>query len=136
MSTPAKKAAPALKDLLGGKKDDADTNETSGLSNSVVHDTTTSKTPDELAAMTPDETIERYDINTETSQEDIDNPRVQVYSDTVIKQVPSGTHLHPDIAKSVQNYGIQDRTTDSAQVKRTITETYDFAPDAEYNDKF
>jgi hypothetical protein len=117
-------------------KDDPDTNETSGLSNSVVHDTSTNKTPEELSSETPDETATRYGITNEVSKEDIANPRVQVYADTVVKQVPSGTHLHPDVAKSLHNYGIAERTTDSAQVKRTITETYDFAPDAEHNDKF
>lgn len=118
------------------KKDDNDTNETSGLSDSVVHLTSTSKTPDELSTESPDETAERYKIANKVTDEDIKNPRVQVYADTVVKQVPSGTHLHPDVAKDLHNYGIADRTTDSAQVKRTITETYDFAPDAEVNDKF
>jgi hypothetical protein len=117
-------------------KDDADTNKTSGLSNSVVHNTDTSKTPDELATETPDETASRYDITDKVNEGDVDNPRVQIYADTVVKQVPSGTHLHPDIAKDLHNYGIAARTTDSAQVKRTITETHDFAPDAETNDKF
>jgi hypothetical protein len=117
-------------------KDDPDTNETSGLSNSVVHDTSTNKTPEELSSESADETAARYGITNEVSKEDIENPRVQVYADTVVKQVPSGTHLHPDVAKSLHNYGIAERTTDSAQVKRTITETYDFAPDAEHNDKF
>jgi hypothetical protein len=118
------------------KKDDSDTNEVSGLSNSVVHDTSTNKTPDELSSESPKETAERYGIDNKVTKKDIANPRVQVYSDTVLMQVPSGTHLHPDIAKSAQNYGIAERTTDSAQVKRMITDTYDFAEDAEVNDKF
>lgn len=94
------------------------------------------KTPAELAAETPDETAERYGIDTKITKEDAENPRVQVYEDTVVKQVPSGTHLHPDIAKDLLNRGISANTTDSAQVKRTIIETYDFAGDAETNDKF
>lgn len=117
-------------------KDDPDTNKVSGLSNSVVHDTSTNKTPAELSSESPEESAKRFGIKTEVTKEDIANPRVQVYSDTVLKQVPSGTHLHPDIAKSTQNYGIAERTTDSAQVKRTITETYDFADSSPDNDKF
>lgn len=120
------------------KKDDSDTHPTSGLSKSVVHatSTSTSKTPAELAAESPEETAKRYDIDNKVSQEDIDNPRVQIYSDTVVKQVPSGTHLHPDIAKDLHNYGIASTTTDSAQVRRQITDTHDFADDAKHNDKF
>lgn len=116
-------------------KDDVDTNRETGLSNSVVH-ATSYKTPDEMSTEPPRETAERYNITNEVSEADVKNPRVQIYSDTVIKQVPSGTHLHPDVAKSLHNYGIADRTTDSAQVKRTITETHDFADAAEHNDKF
>jgi hypothetical protein len=96
----------------------------------------TNKTPAELAAESPDETAERYGISTEISDEDADNPRVQAYRDTLVNQVPSGTHLHPDIAKDFQNRGVAEQHTDNAQVKRTITDTYDFAPDAETNDKF
>lgn len=115
-------------------KDDVDTNRETGLSNSVVH-ATSYKTPDEMSTEPPRETAERYNITNEVSEADVKNPRVQIYSDTVIKQVPSGTHLHPDVAKSLHNYGIADRTTDSAQVKRSITETHDFADAAEHNDK-
>lgn len=98
--------------------------------------TVPNKTPAELAAESPDETATRYNINTDISKEDARNPRVQAYDSDVVRQVPSGTHLHPDVAKDMRNRGISDNTTDSAQVKRTVTETYDFAPDAEYNDKF
>jgi len=94
------------------------------------------KTPAELAAETPDETAARYGISTEMSEEDLDNPRVQVYRDTLVNQVPSGTHLHPDIAKDLKNRGIAEQHTDNAQVKRTIVDAYDFAPDADHNDKF
>jgi hypothetical protein len=98
--------------------------------------TVPNKTPAELAAETPDETAARYGIDTTITKEDAENPRVQVYEDTAVRQVPSGTHLHPDVAKDLQNRGISQHTTDSAQVRREITDTFDFAPDAEHNDKF
>jgi hypothetical protein len=105
------------------------------LSSNVVA-TVPNKTPAELASESPDETAKRYNIDTSISDRDADDPRVQVYRDTHVKQVPSGTHLHPDVAKDLQNRGISEQGTDNAQVKRMFTETYDFAPDAEVNDKF
>lgn len=105
------------------------------MSPEVVH-MASNKTPAELAAETPDETAERYNIDTRISEKDANNPRVQVYRDTLVNQVPSGTHLHPDVAKDLMNRGIAEMHTDNAQVKRVITDTYDFAPDAETNDKF
>lgn len=105
------------------------------LSPTVVG-TVPNKTPAELSAETPDETASRYGIDQSITDEDADNPRVQVYRDTKVNQVPSGTHLHPDIAKDLLNRGISEQHTDNAQVKRAITEAYDFAPDAEFNDKF
>lgn len=98
--------------------------------------TVPNKTPAELSAETPEETAARYGVDQSINKEDADNPRVQVYKDTYVQQVPSGTHLHPDIAKDLQNRGISERTTDSAQVKRTVTETYDFADSSPVNDKF
>lgn len=94
------------------------------------------KTPNELAAETPDEAAERYGIDTSITKEDADNPRVQVYEDTHVRQVPSGTHLHPDIAKDLMNRGISTPSTDMGQVSRPAAVEYDFAPDAETNDKF
>lgn len=165
VTPPAKRATPSLKDLLNKDEkstpeetvtspeeipseeappeehpldndDDYDEkeNEVPFVSPEVVA-LKTNKTPAELAAESPAETAERYNINTEISDEDADNPRVQVYRDTLVNQVPSGTHLHPDIAKDLQNRGIAEQHTDNAQVKRQIVDTYDFAPDAEYNDK-
>lgn len=159
--TPAKKTTPAapqtLSDLVN-KEEEKKTEETSKeetpeeefdrdedytdenvgdtfLSPHVVS-TVPNKTPAELAAETPDETAARYNVDTSITEEDAANPRVQVYKDTQVRQVPSGTHLHPDIAKDYANRGISQNTTDSAQVKREVVETYDFAPDAEFNDKF
>lgn len=105
------------------------------LSDQVVA-TVPNKTPAELAAETPDQTAARYGIDPTITDEDAENPRVQVYRDTKVNQVPSGTHLHPDIAKDLLNRGISEQHTDNAQVRRVTTEGYDFAPDAEYNDKF
>lgn len=105
------------------------------MSPEVVH-MASNKTPAELVAETPEETAKRYNIDNRISDEDADNPRVQVYRDTLVNQVPSGTHLHPDVAKDLLNRGIAEQHTDNAQVKRVITDTYDFAPDAETNDKF
>lgn len=154
----AKKAVPAFNDL--GKKDeetpvttgpdhtplvsdeefdqdeDYDDDEDENFLSPHVVSTVPNKTPAELAAETPDETDARYGKAPVVSQEDLDNPRVQVYKDTVIKQVPSGTHLHPDIARDMFNRGISDSSTDNAQVRRITTDTYDFAPDAETNDKW
>lgn len=104
------------------------------LSEHVVA-TVPNKTPAELAAESPDEAAARYGTR-EVTDEDLKNPNVQVYPDSGVRQVPSGTHLHPDIAKDLLNRGISENTTDSAQVKRTVTNEYDFAPDAENNDKF
>lgn len=145
----AKKTVPALKDL--GKKDntpeveeeefdrDEDyTDETVGddfLSPNVTS-TIPNKTPAELSSETPEETAQRYGIDTKVTQEDIDNPRVQVYKDTRVVQVPSGTHLHPDIAKDLYNRGIAEMHTDNAMVRHEVVSTYDFAPDAPHNDKF
>lgn len=128
-TSPAKKSVPSLKDLTSQNPEET------GLSKDVVA-TVPNKTPAQLAAESPDETAARYGIKQEVPQEVLDNPRVQVYADTPIRQVPGGTHLHPDVAKTLQNRGISEHTTDSAQVKRTIIETYDFAPDAPNNDKF
>lgn len=114
---------------------DPDKDEVTGLSKSVVA-TVPNKTPSELAAESADEAAARYGVDTSITKEDADNPRVQVYEDTRVYQVPSGTHLHPDVAKDLQNRGISSHTTDSAQVSRTISHEYDFAPDAENNDKF
>ena len=116
-------------------EDDRDANSDPYLSPTVVA-TVPNKTPAELAAETPDETAARYGVDTSITDEDADNPRVQAYRDTHVDQVPSGTHLHPDVAKDLQNRGISERGTDNAQVKRMVTDTYDFSPDAEHNDKF
>lgn len=94
------------------------------------------KTPAELSTETPEDTAKRYDIDTSVTDEDAENPRVQVYKDTVVKQVPSGTHLHPDIAKDLMNRGISAPSTDNAVVKREIVEVQHFADSAETNDKF
>jgi hypothetical protein len=112
-----------------------DAGRVSGLSPAVVS-TVPNKTPAELASETPDEAAARYGIDETVSEQDLENPRVQVYKDTVLKQVPSGTHLHPDVAKDMQNRGIQQQTTDTAQVSRMVTHEYDFAPDAPHNDKW
>ncbi len=93
------------------------------------------KTPEGLATETPEEAAARYHIDTEVTEEDDENPRVE-YFKTEAKQVPAGTHLHPDVAKDVMQKGISHHTTDSAQVVREVSVGYDFADDAEQNDKF
>jgi hypothetical protein len=163
--TPAKKAAPSLKEMLNKPKDEDSSEVTApeeitseenketypnedylhmdegdkadkpALSRQVVS-TVPDKTPAELSSETQEETARRYGVDQTITDEDADNPRVQVYRDTKVNQVPSGTHLHPDIAKDLLNRGISEQHTDNAQVKRTIVETYDFAPDAPNNDKF
>lgn len=115
--------------------DDSDKADKPVISNQVVG-TVPNKTPAELAAETPAQTASRYGIDQSVTDEDANNPRVQAYRDTHVNQVPAGTHLHPDIAKDMLNRGISEMHTDNAQVKRTVTEYYDFAPDAEHNDKF
>lgn len=119
-------------DVPDATEDKADTY---NVSPSVVA-LNSNKTPAELAAESPAETAERYNIDNKISDQDADNPRVQVYRDTLVNQVPSGTHLHPDIAKDMLNRGIAESHTDNAQVKRQVTEVYDFAPDADTNDKY
>ncbi len=88
------------------------------------------KTPNELAAETPKETADRYSIDdyTTVTETDEKNPRVEYSHDDYIAQVPSGTHLHPDIAKDLANRGISAPTTDNAQIRRGDTFVgYDFA---------
>lgn len=143
----AKKDTPSLSDVLNKKNDEVtpdsnenyveDSNNPDPFLSSEVVATVPNKTPDELAAETPDETAARYNIDSEITKEDAKNPRVQAYESTVTRQVPSGTHLHPDIAKSSQNRGIAEMHTDNALVRHQDTApTYDFAPDADVNDKF
>lgn len=79
------------------------------------------KTPNQLAAETPEETAERYGIDPEVPEENLDNPNIQVHREDYYKQVPSSTHLHPDIAADPQNRGITEPSTDVAQLKRGDT---------------
>jgi hypothetical protein len=135
--TPAKKAT-SLSDLVGKNKEEKDVKgdkEAHFLSPAVVS-TVPNRTPAQISVETADETAARYGIDDKVSEEDLANPRVQVYEDTVVKQIPGGTHLHPDVALDYQNRGIAASGTDNAQVRRMITDTYDFAPDAEGQDKF
>lgn len=115
--------------------DDRDKADTTNLSPQVVG-TVPNKTPAELSSETPKQTAQRYGIDQTITDEDADNPRVDLFRDTHVNQVPSGTHLHPDIAKDLMNRGISEQHTDNAAVRRTSTEYYSFAPDAEHNDKF
>lgn len=156
MSTPAKKTVPTLAEL--NKKDDVDKDtpeDEQSLRNQLNKSNTDNddlrqrledaekqieelknskdirKTPNELSAETPDETRARYGINTDITDEDANNPRVQVYKDTYVNEVPSGTHLHPDIAKDLLSRGITRPTSDAAIVTRTVYD-YDYAdPPAE-----
>lgn len=160
-ATPKKDSSKSLNDLLGAKKDDNldDSSSTSSTVADHEHDYVApgsdsgkanddkpyysdnvtayraDKTPAELASETPDETAKRYGIKNTVTQEELDNPRVQVYEDTKLTQIPSSTHLHPDVAKDLQNRGISLQGTDNAQVSRNYNSGYDFAPDAEYQDK-
>lgn len=81
---------------------------------------TAEKTPDQVAAETPEESAARYGIDT---------------SKLKAKQVPSGTHLHPDVVESMLSVP-GSQMTDNAQVQRVVSDGYEFAPDAETNDKF
>lgn len=86
------------------------------------------KTPNEMSAETPAETNERYGVDQSVTKTDHENPRVEFSEDDFMTQVPSGTHLHPDIAKDLQNRGISAPTTDVAQVRKGDTFVgYDFA---------
>lgn len=155
MSTPAKKAVPSLAELTNKKDNDStveneqslrDQLNKSNIENDDLRQRLESaekqieelknskdirKTPNELSAETPDETHARYGIDTKITAEDADNPRVQVYRDTHVNEVPSGTHLHPDIAKDLMNRGITYPGSDAAIVTRTVYD-YDYAdPPAE-----
>lgn len=89
------------------------------------------KTPAELAAETPDETAARYKIDQSVTETDEKNPRVEHTEAQFLAQVPSGTHLHPDIAKDLQNRGISAPTTDNAQIRKgDVFVGYDFADEA------
>lgn len=88
------------------------------------------KTPNELAAETPAETAERYGIDQTVTTTDAENPRVEWSEDDFMSQVPSGTHLHPDIAKDLQNRGISAPTADVGQIRKgDVFVGYDFAVD-------
>lgn len=88
------------------------------------------KTPNEMATETPDETAKRYSIDdyTTVTETDEKNPRVEYSEEDYMAQVPGGTHLHPDIAKDLHNRGISAPTTDNAQIRRgDVFVGYDFA---------
>lgn len=78
------------------------------------------KTPDQIASETPEESAARYGIDTSKLKN---------------KQVPSGTHLHPDVVEAMLSVP-GSQMTDNAQVQRVVTDKYEFADDAETNDKF
>jgi hypothetical protein len=105
------------------------------LSEAVVS-TVPNRTPAQLASETAEETAARYNLKAEPTEADTKNPRVQVYADSEFKQIPSGTHLHPDVVIDMASRRGLTHGTDNAQVRREITHEYDFAPDAEFNDKF
>jgi hypothetical protein len=88
------------------------------------------KTPNEMASETPKETEERYNIDNTVTETDENNPRVEWSESDYIAQVPSGTHLHPDIAKDLANRGISAPTTDIGQIRKGDTFIgFDFASD-------
>src|SRR3954468_24606745 len=89
------------------------------------------KTPLEMSQETPEETAERYNIDQTVTETDEKNPRVNWSENDFMAQVPSGTHLHPDIAKDMANRGISAPTTDNAQIRKGDTFIgYDFADEA------
>ncbi len=114
------------------KEENNSDDSTPPLSENVVS-TVPNKTPAELAAETPDESAARYGIDRTITDEDDKNPRVEASHENLFPQIPSGTHLHPDIAKSTQNRGI-GTTTENASFSQAVV-GYDYAEEAPIDDK-
>jgi len=94
--TPKKSESPSLSDMLN-------------------------KTPAELASETPEESAARYNISSEIPDAVDENPNVEVYRDSGAKQIPSGTHLHPDVAKDNYNRALKGGT-ENATTSRVISQ--------------
>lgn len=91
------------------------------------------KTPADLAAESPAASQRRYGINDEVSDDVHNNPNIQVRKDEGVQQIPSGTHLHPDVARDNYNRSIGLQPENGA-VTRNVTE-FAYAEEAEHDDK-
>lgn len=127
MTPPAKKATPAA------KKADTSEKKTPSLSELLENKVNVTKTPNELAAETPQETQERYGINDEVPDDVHDNPNVTIDRDNRVPQIPGGTHLHPDVAKETYNSSL-GVPTEAGLVTRSVGKSV-YADEAEVDDK-
>lgn len=79
------------------------------------------KTPADLSSETPEESRLRFGIPNEVPDDVHNDPNVTANRDMGFVQIPSGTHLHPDIARDNYNRGVGGQAENS-QVTRTVTE--------------
>lgn len=91
------------------------------------------KTPAGLAAETPEETARRYGITDEVPEDVHNNPNVVATNDNRNFQIPSGTHVHPDVAKDNYNRIVGGRTENGEVTVNHIQHVY--ATEAPVDDK-
>lgn len=111
--------------------DDDEFGNVDGVTNSG-NENVINKTPADLAAETPEQSARRYGIGSEVPEDVIKNPNVQQFGDANF-QIPSGTHLHPDVARDNYNRSLQGGT-ESGATTRVITSNV-YAAEAEVDDK-
>lgn len=150
-ATAPKTESRSLEDLLKDKQNekDEDVNTSPDSSDEVVENSeeyaepvpgntgtnVINKTPADLAAETPDETDARYGHVEGVNDANHNNPNVNADQDMVKfnKEIPAGTHLHPDIKRSLSNANLGG-TTESAAVTKTVGQRV-YAQEAEVDDK-
>lgn len=91
------------------------------------------KTPADLAAETPQESANRYGISSDIPDDVHNNPNSTITRDNTNYQIPGGTHLHPDIARTTYNRSVGDRM-ETGQVTVTTSQMV-FATPAAQDDK-
>jgi len=91
------------------------------------------KTPADMSAETPKETQQRYGISDEVPKEVDENPNVMAHAAMGNYQIPSGTHLHPDIARDNYNRAV-GTGTERGEVQVARTQMV-FATENENDDK-
>lgn len=91
------------------------------------------RTPAELAGETPAETQRRYGINDHVPDDVHNNPNVTIDRDNRVEQIASGTHLHPDVAKTTYNSSLY-RPSEGGTVTKTVTQQV-YAEEAPVDDK-
>jgi hypothetical protein len=86
------------------------------------------KTPGGLSTETPEETSVRYNIDLEVTKEGLED--LDENCREKVRQIPAGTHLHPDYTNELLRKG-GNQASDSAQVVRDVTVGHSFADEVE-----